>query len=92
MKESITKGWVEMSKLSQEERLLKMLRAAGNKGVPNYEFPKNQILRYSARIGDLRNDGHNIYCEREYLPNGRASGVFRYYLNEETEKKRWWQR
>lgn len=72
-----------MSELSQEARLLKMLWKAGSRGVPNYEFPKHKILRYSARIGDLRKAGYNIACERDYLPNGRATGVFRYYIIEE---------
>ena len=70
--------------MSQEERILKLLRKAGNKGVANYDFPRHRILRYSARIGDLRAEGFNIYCERERLPNGRATNVFRYYLNEES--------
>lgn len=80
-----------MSELSQEARILKLLRKAGNKGIANYEFPRQRILRYSARIGNLRNDGHNIYCEREYLPNGRATNIYRYYLYEDSKKK-WWQR
>lgn len=71
--------------MSQESTILKLLRKAGNKGVPNYVFPRHRILKYSSRITDLRQEGHDIYCERDYLPNGRASNVFRYYLNEEKE-------
>lgn len=69
--------------LSQNDRVLKMLREAGSKGVRNHQFPENRILRYSARINDLRKEGYNIYCERVLLPNGRSTGVFKYYLNEE---------
>lgn len=49
--------------MSQEQRLLK-------------------ILRYSARIGDLRKQGYDIFCERVVLPNGRSTGVFKYFLIE----------
>lgn len=69
--------------LSQEEQILRMLRKAGSRGVANHEFPKHRILRYSARLGELRNEGYNIYCERQKLPNGRATNVFKYYLIED---------
>ena len=72
-----------MSELSQSSKVLKMLREAGNKGVANYEFPRHRILRLSARLGELRAEGYNIYCERQRLPNGRATNVWRYYINEE---------
>lgn len=72
--------------MSQTTKILKMLRKAKNKGVPNYRFPEKRILRYSARIGDLRNEGYNIYCERLLLPNGKATNVFNYYLNEESNE------
>ena len=79
-----------MSKLTQQQQVLQLLRKAGNKGVPNYAWYQNRILRPSARIGELRAEGFNIYCERERLPNGRATNVYRYYLIE--EKKRWWKK
>lgn len=72
-----------MSDLSQQGKILKLLRQAGKKGVPNYKFPRHNILRLSARLGELRADGYNIYCTRDYLPNGRATNVWRYYLSEE---------
>lgn len=75
--------------MSQSSAMLKMLRKAGKHGVKNYEFPMRGILRYSARIGELRNEGFNIMCERIKLPNGRSTGVFRYILIEE-KKKKWW--
>lgn len=55
-----------------------MLKKAGNHGVANYEFPKHRILRYSARIGELRKD-YDIMCERVYH-HGRATGIFKYIL------------
>lgn len=71
--------------MSQEQRIIKMLRKAGNRGIANYEFPKHRILRLSARLGELRKQGYNIYCERVFLPNGRATNVFKYYLGDENE-------
>lgn len=71
-----------VSESSQQGKVLKMLRRAGSKGVANYEFPQNRVLKYNARISELRQDGYNIYAERVILPNGRFSGVWRYYLNE----------
>lgn len=76
--------------MSQTTAMLKMLRKAGKHGIKNYEFPMRGILRYSARLGELRAEGFNIVAERIKLPNGRSTGVFRYVLNE--EKKKWWQR
>lgn len=75
--------------MSQTAQVLKMLQKAGQKGVPNYEFPKHRILRSSARLGELRAQGYDILCERDYLPNGRATNVFRYILIEE-KKTPWW--
>lgn len=71
--------------MSQTSKVLKMLRKAGSKGVPNYKFPAAKILRYSARIGELRSEGYNIYAERVLMRNGRASNVFKYILIEEDE-------
>lgn len=77
-----------MGEISQNARILKMLRKAGSKGVPNYKFPAHRILKYNARITDLRHEGYNITCERQYLPNGRATSVFNYMLIE--ERTPWW--
>lgn len=71
-----------MDKTSQHARILKMIRAHKN-GCPNYKFANNGILDYTARISELRKEGHIIYCERQKLPNGRATNVFNYFLNEE---------
>lgn len=66
--------------LSQAEKIIKQLREAGSKGVPNYTLA-NYNLGYRGRITELRQDGYNIYCERQRI-NGRATGVWLYYLNE----------
>ena len=80
-----------MSELTQTSKVLKMLWKAGKRGVPNYKFYENRILRPSARIAELRADGYNIVAERQQLPNGRYTGIWFYKLIEE-DKKKWWER
>ena len=76
--------------MSQSTKLLNMLRKSGKHGIENYKFPQQGILRYSARIADLRAEGFNIYCERLVI-KGRATGTYKYFLIEE-EKKPWWKK
>lgn len=64
---------------TQTGRVLAMLKRAGSRGVFNYELTKIS-LQYTGRIFALRNEGHNILCERQYLKNGRASNTFKYTL------------
>lgn len=78
-----------MNDLTQTSKILTMLRKAKNRGVENYRFSQQRILRYSARIKDLRDDGHNIITERVKL-NGRSTGVFRYTLIENHQKINWY--
>lgn len=72
--------------LSQEARIIHELKKAGQRGLPNYRFPQMGILRYSARIGDLRKEGYQIVAERQYL-HGRWSGVWIYRLLSETPNR-----
>lgn len=72
--------------MSQESSMLKMLRKAGNHGVANYKFPQARILSYTKIISELRADGYNIITERVKLPNGRSTGVYKYYLLTEDKK------
>lgn len=74
-----------MSKLTQCSKIIHLLKKYGRKGVPNYKFPQYGILRYSARIAELRSDGYTIDCIREYH-KGRATGVFRYYLGDDNNE------
>lgn len=76
--------------MGQATTALKLLRKAGKRGVENHVFPRWGILRYSAVIKDLREDGYNILTERKWLPNGRATNTYTYILIE--EKKRWWKK
>ena len=68
---------------TQLERAYKMLKRAGSHGVHNYDFSNNGMLRYGSLILELRKDGHNISVERQYLPNGRSTQVYKYYLLDE---------
>ena len=75
-----------MSKDSQHTQILKLLRAY-KQGVPNYLFPNRGILKYNARISELRQEGYNIKAERVRLPNGMATNVFKYFLIEESDSR-----
>lgn len=60
--------------LTQRERVLSMLREAGDDGVPTASFLREMIPRFSARIEELREAGHTIQSERV------SSGSWRYTL------------
>lgn len=66
--------------LTQAEKIIRALRKAGNKGVPNYKLA-HYNLGYRGRITELRQDGYNIHCERQRI-RGRATGIWIYYLTE----------
>jgi len=72
---------------SQEQRILEKLRRAGKIGVYPTRFMEMGILQYNARIYGLREDGYNIVCERQYLPNGKFAGTHKYYLIDEAEEE-----
>lgn len=80
-----------MSNLTQTSQVLQLLKKAGKHGVPNYSFYAHRILRPSARIAELRQEGLIIVAERQHLPNGRATNVWNYILVTE-EKKPWWKK
>jgi hypothetical protein len=60
--------------VSQREKVLTMLEQAGTDGVTNGQFVNVSILRYSARIKELRDAGHRIEKHRV------TDGTFRYTL------------
>lgn len=62
-----------------------MLKRRTKFGVKNYEFTNAGILRYSARIGELRKQ-YRITCERLYK-NGRATHTFIYRLINQPDGK-----
>lgn len=71
---------------SQHSRILKMLKKRPKSGVENYKFPQAHILDYTARISELRQDGHNILAERQKI-NGRSTGVWVYHLIEDPSNR-----
>ena len=58
---------------NQCKKILDLLKARGNQGVLNAELAKI-ALKYTSRISDLRDLGHDIRCQQE--GNG---GLYRYH-------------
>jgi hypothetical protein len=63
------------SKTSQTARVLRLLKERGS--VTNVEFNDMVCYRFSARIHELRNEGHEIISTRE------KGGVWRFTLKPE---------
>lgn len=63
--------------VTQSGKILALIKRPG--GALNWELSR-VALQYHARIFYLRQDGHNIIAERQYLKNGRASNTFRYRM------------
>lgn len=52
---------ITTDRLTQEQRILKLLKDRGGNGVSAWEITNNlHILQYNARIHGLRKKGHNI--------------------------------
>lgn len=74
--------------MNQHEKILRILRNNKVRGVANHRFVSElHILDYTARISELRQDGHNIVAERQKLPNGRSTNVYKYFLIEAEKPK-----
>jgi len=71
----------EPSSLTQSGKILQQLKKAKGRGVENYKLASYN-LGYRSRITELRQDGYNIYCERQKI-NGRSTGIWIYYLTED---------
>lgn len=65
----------------QQKVVMSLMRIAGKSGVYNYEFARQNILRYSARIDELRELGVKIRTVRVKV------GVFKYILEEYLKEK-----
>lgn len=72
---------------SQHERILSMLRSAGDKGLHSKDFMESYLPTFSQRIGELRMRGYAIRSVREKFPspNSVATGK-RYFLEGEPPK------
>lgn len=66
----------ETTTKSQRDKILEILRAAGEQGVTNFELNRACCLRYGARIYELRKLGHNIKTVRV-----RGEQEFRFVLS-----------
>lgn len=62
---------------TQTGKILALVKSPG--GAYNFELSR-VALCYQKRVQELRESGHNIACERQYLKNGRASNTYKYYL------------
>jgi hypothetical protein len=58
---------------TQCRKILALLKERGNKGVTNAELSR-MALKYTSRISDLRDAGHDVRCFQE-----GDSGLFRYH-------------
>lgn len=63
--------------LTQEGKILAMIKRPG--GAYNFELSRF-ALKYTSVISALRQDGHDIVADRQYLKNGKASNTWRYRL------------
>lgn len=63
--------------MTHKDTILACLRDAGTRGVTNVEFNRFPIFRYSARIHELRKQGHTIRT----IPEGGS--VVRFVLEAE---------
>jgi hypothetical protein len=59
---------------TQKQKLLKILQMRGRHGAYNWELNEHVSFRYSARIHELRHEGHNITTQKI------KDGVFKHVL------------
>lgn len=75
---SLANERLQPRKLSQTERIIRLLQRRGSFGASNREL--NSIaFRYAARIAELRKDGYSIRTMRD------SAGLFRFILEGEPE-------
>ena len=69
--------------LSQNQKILKYLRTHKSGITPMDALKLCGCFRLSARIHDLKEDGHNIYKTMEYVETeeGTRKGYARYFLH-----------
>lgn len=66
-----------MNKVTQQQRMIREMR---KRKVKNYEFAKMYIMSYTKRISEIRDKGIIVNKERVYDSNGKATGVFQYWI------------
>lgn len=76
-------------KPTQHERIVNMLRLAGDKGLHSKDFMESYLPAFSQRIGELRNRGYTIRSVPEAFPHPMSEAVGRrYFLEGEPPKPR----
>lgn len=68
----------------QQQRVLLILKGAGDKGVLGSDFYGAFLPTFSQRIGELKNKGYTIRCRPEAYADG-ATGR-RYWLEHEPDE------
>ncbi|MCA1064421.1 hypothetical protein QTG56_22660 (plasmid) [Rossellomorea sp. AcN35-11] len=79
--ESAVKTMDKVKRQNQRDKVLELLRTAGENGVPNTRF-KEVSIRWDARVRELYQEGYKIKVEPM-----NEKGVFLYTLLEEPAKK-----
>jgi len=67
-------GWKKGSPMSQTQKLLSQMRAG--RSVTRLTAMHSGVMNLTARIADLRNQGHNIVCTWKKDMEGREYGEF----------------
>ena len=66
--------------MSKEAQTVRLIRELKKRKVKNYEFARMHILSHTRRIKDIRERGFTVSMERLYDANGKATGVFEYWI------------
>lgn len=68
--------------MNTESQNKRMIKAMKQRRVKNHEFLGMYILSYTKRLAEIRQQGFNVHKERVYDRNGKATGVFEYWITE----------
>lgn len=75
---------------TRQLRFARFMEKYGIRGITSVELSRQGFLRYSHYVKVCRDQyDMNILTERMYLPNGRATNVYKYTLIKE-KKTSWW--
>lgn len=73
--------------MTQEAKILRELKNHRRRGVENWRLAQVGGLNWRARISEMRQDGHIIYCEHQ-MSHGRYTGVWKYYIAPQEDEHR----
>lgn len=63
---------------TQANEILELIKRNNSVGTENWKLSEIS-LKYSSRISELRQKGHDIYATRDKV-NGRSTGTWRYFI------------